>query len=208
VALLNNLPTTLNVDQIFTLCSVYGKVLRAKILYNKRSSALVEFAHPDHAASAAKHLQGCPVYEQTLHIVMSKHNGIKVSNKEPTTEEENLTKDFSSVDTRLHRFSGKGQDAKALSQACPPSAVLHLSNIPSTVAHGEIRALFEPHGPVVNFKPLARKGEGKQDKMMALVELPTPQAAVTALIALHNYPMADDAAKSSGMRVSFTKSTI
>jgi len=201
VTLVNNLPENVTMDMIFTLCSVYGRVDRVKILFNKRSSALVQFAAPSHAESAVKHLLGCPMYDNELHVIISKHAGIATSGK----DSEDLTKDFSTVDPRDHRFAGHSGDPKsekALSQACPPSAVLHLANIAATMSVDEIRNMFTAFGTIVNFKQLPQKPD--QKRVMYLLELSSPKEAVIALLNLHSFVLPDG----NKLKVSFTKSTI
>ena len=60
-----------------------------------------------------------------------------------------LTKDYSN--SPLHRF--KKPDSKNYQNIYPPSATLHLSNIPSTVGDEEITEAFKEKGfPVKAFK--------------------------------------------------------
>ncbi len=47
VILVNNLPDTkISPDVLFTLFGVYGDVMRVKILFNKRDSAMIQYAQP------------------------------------------------------------------------------------------------------------------------------------------------------------------
>ena len=90
-----------------------------------------------------------------------------------------LTKDFSQ--SSLHRFKKPG--SKNYSNIYPPSATLHLSNIPQSVTEEDIRGAFqrETGVQVVNFKFFPK------DRKMALIQLPSVDDAVQALIKMHNY---------------------
>ena len=66
-------------DQIFVLCGIYGDVQRVKILYNKKSSALVEFMSPEQTATCAQFLKDCPFYGKTLHLVISSASSLPLS---------------------------------------------------------------------------------------------------------------------------------
>jgi hypothetical protein len=55
-------------DELFTLFGVYGDVVKVKILYNKKDSALVQFANPQAASSACQHLTNTPWRGRHLHV--------------------------------------------------------------------------------------------------------------------------------------------
>jgi polypyrimidine tract-binding protein 1 len=107
-----------------------------------------------------------------------------------------LTKDYGG--SPLHRFKKPG--SKNYSNIYPPSCTLHLSNIPPTSSEEDIRASFQQNigVPVVNFKFFPK------DRKMALIQLPTTEDAILALIKMHNFQLSD----SSHLRVSFSKSSI
>ncbi|KAF7700277.1 hypothetical protein HF521_003235 [Silurus meridionalis] len=80
----------------------------------------------------------------------------------------------------------------------PPSATLHLSNIPDKVNEEDLRLLFSNSGGTVKaFKFF-------QDRKMALLQMSTVEEAIQALIDLHSYDMG----RGHRLRVSFSKSTI
>ena len=87
-----------------------------------------------------------------------------------------LTKDYSN--SPLHRFKKPG--SKNYSNIYPPSATLHLSNIPASVSEEQIREAFATNLPptcqVQNFKFFPK------DRKMALIQLPSIEDSVVALI--------------------------
>ena len=106
-----------------------------------------------------------------------------------------LTKDY--TNTPLHRF--KTPHSKNYNNICPPSATLHLSNIPEQVEGDEIQLAFENENLTVTaFKFFAN------NRKMALIQMGSVEEAVVGLVKLHNYQLSDNA----HLRVSFTKSVI
>jgi polypyrimidine tract-binding protein 2 len=97
----------------------------------------------------------------------------------------------------LHRFKKPG--SKNYQNIYPPSPTLHLSNIPSGVEEEDLKKAFLN----INVTVQAFKFFPK-DRKMALVQLPTVDDAITALVQLHNYQLSE----TSHLRVSFSKSTI
>ena len=81
----------------------------------------------------------------------------------------------------------------------PPSATLHLSNIPPNITEQYLLEAFTQH----NLHPVAFKFFPKDHKM-ALLQLPTVEESLDGLIALHNFKLAENA----HLRVSFSKSGI
>ncbi|XP_065904564.1 polypyrimidine tract-binding protein 2-like [Dysidea avara] len=193
VVLVSNLnEKMINNYGLFILFGCYGDVLRVKILYNKKDSALIQFAEAFQAHSAMLHLNGVPFHGKQLHLSMSKYSSVQMPRD--GSSEVGLTKDYS--DSSLHRFRRPG--SKNLHHIHAPTEVLHISNIPSDTDEDELRKLFDEHGTVVNFKFF------ESNRRMALVEMSTVEESVTALIAVHNYSISP----SAHLRVSFTKSTI
>ncbi|KAJ8305303.1 hypothetical protein KUTeg_015848 [Tegillarca granosa] len=105
-----------------------------------------------------------------------------------------LTKDF--TNSPLHRFKRPG--SKNCQNIFPPSAVLHLSNIPPNISEDFLTDAFAEHGVVKAFKFFPK------DRKMALIQMGSVDEAVNSLIAMHNYPLSD----TNHLRVSFSKSTI
>merc|ERR1711957_885858 len=91
VVLVNHLPADrINTDVLFTLFGVYGDVMRVKILYNKRDTAMIQFNTPLQASAAAQNLNGCPLHGQSILVNSSKHTEIKLP-REAGGDSANLT---------------------------------------------------------------------------------------------------------------------
>nr|XP_022313489.1 polypyrimidine tract-binding protein 1-like isoform X8 [Crassostrea virginica] len=180
-------------DALFTLFGVYGDVHRVKILFNKKDNALVQMAEPHQAQLAIAHLDKVKVWGKSIRVTQSKHTLVQMP-KEGQPQDAGLTKDF--TNSPLHRFKRPG--SKNCQNIFPPSTVLHLSNIPPNIEEDFITEAFQEHGQVKAFKFFPK------DRKMALIQMASVDEAVTALIAMHNYPLSD----TNHLRVSFSKSTI
>ena len=180
-------------DHLFTLFGVYGDVHRVKILFNKKDTALIQMAEPHQALLAMNHLDKVKLWGKSLRVMPSKHTQVQLPKE--GQPDAGLTKDFSS--SSLHRFKKPG--SKNYSNIYPPSATLHLSNIPSSVEEDDLRNAFANIGLQVQAFKFFPK-----DRKMALVQLSTVDDAVMGLIKLHNYQLSE----TSHLRVSFSKSTI
>ncbi|XP_064416098.1 polypyrimidine tract-binding protein 2 isoform X8 [Latimeria chalumnae] len=176
-----------------SLLGVYGDVQRVKILYNKKDSALIQMADGNQAQLAMSHLNGQKMYGKIIRVTLSKHQTVQLPRE--GLDDQGLTKDFSN--SPLHRFKKPG--SKNFQNIFPPSATLHLSNIPPSVTEDDLRTLFANTGGTVKaFKFFQR------DHKMALLQMGTVEEAIQALIDLHNYNLGEN----HHLRVSFSKSTI
>ncbi|KAG5672552.1 hypothetical protein PVAND_002672 [Polypedilum vanderplanki] len=180
-------------DALFTLFGVYGDVQRVKILYNKKDSALIQMAEPHQAYLAMTHLDKLRIWSKQIRVMASKHQAVQLPKE--GQPDAGLTRDYSQ--NPLHRFKKPG--SKNYQNIYPPSATLHLSNIPATVTEEEIREAFSSNG----FEVKAFKFFPKDHKM-ALLQLSSIEEAVQALIKMHNHQLSE----SNHLRVSFSKSNI
>lgn len=180
-------------DALFTLFGVYGDVQRVKILYNKKDSALVQLAEPHQAHLAITHMDKLKVFGKNIRVMLSKHQSVQMPKE--GQPDAGLTKDYSQ--SPLHRFKKPG--SKNYQNIYPPSSTLHLSNIPATVNEDDIKDAFTKNGFTVKAFKFFPK-----DKKMALIQLPSMEEAVIALIKMHNYQLSE----SNHLRVSFSKSSI
>jgi len=180
-------------DHLFILFGVYGDVHRVKILFNKKDTALIQMAEPHQALLAMNHLDKVKLWGKAMRVMPSKHTQVQLPKE--GQPDAGLTKDFSS--SSLHRFKKPG--SKNYSNIYPPSATLHLSNIPSSVEEDDLRNAFANIGLQVQAFKFFPK-----DRKMALVQLATVDDSVVGLIKLHNYQLSE----TSHLRVSFSKSTI
>ncbi|XP_058269923.1 polypyrimidine tract-binding protein 2b isoform X2 [Hemibagrus wyckioides] len=179
-------------QSLFTLFGVYGDVQRVKILYNKKDSALIQMTDGNQAQLAMSHLNGQKMYGKIIRVTLSKHQTVQLPRE--GLDDQGLTKDF--INSPLHRFKKPG--SKNFQNIFPPSATLHLSNIPEKVDEEDLRLLFSNSGGTVKaFKFF-------QDRKMALLQMSTVEEAIQSLIDLHSYDMG----RGHRLRVSFSKSTI
>jgi len=189
VLLVSNLhPDKVTADKLFMLFGVYGDVMRAKILYNKRDTALIQFATSQQASTAQMHLNHLQLYDKEILVSISKH--IEISLPRGDGEEAGkLTKDFSG--SPIHRFKGRVRNVNA------PSQVLHVSSLPERCTEEQLRKLFgqyQSSTPSVQFF--------KNNRKMAYVKMESLQCALEALMNLHNYKLED-----RYIRVSFSPKT-
>ncbi|NXF45395.1 PTBP3 protein, partial [Oceanites oceanicus] len=194
VLLVSNLnPEAITPDGLFILFGVYGDVQRVKIMFNKKENALVQMVDATQAQLAISHLDGQRLYGRVLHVTLSKYQTVQLLRE--GQEDHGLTKDYSN--SHLHRFKNPG--SKNFQNIFPPSATLHLSNIPRSITADDLKQLFANTGSTVKdfrFFP--------KDCKMALIQLGSVEEAVHALIELHDH----DLGERHHLRVSFSKSTI
>ena len=127
-------------DHLFILFGVYGDVHRVKILFNKKDTALIQMAEPHQAMLAMNHLDKVKLWGKIIRVMPSKHTTVQLPKE--GQPDAGLTKDYSS--SSLHRFKKPG--SKNYSNIYPPSATLHLSNIPSTVEEEDLKTAFSNIG--------------------------------------------------------------
>uniref|UniRef100_A0A4W3JVX0 Polypyrimidine tract-binding protein 1 n=1 Tax=Callorhinchus milii TaxID=7868 RepID=A0A4W3JVX0_CALMI len=187
------LVSNLNPEVSATCAGVYGDVHRVKILFNKKENSLVQMADSNQSQLAMSHLNGQRLHGKAMRVTMSKHQTVQLPRE--GQEDQGLTKDYSS--SPLHRFKKPG--SKNFQNIFPPSATLHLSNIPPSVTEDDLKMLFSTtNGMVKGFKFF------QKDRKMALIQMGSVEEAIQALIDLHNH----DLGENHHLRVSFSKSTI
>ncbi|KAM4634291.1 polypyrimidine tract-binding protein 3 isoform 2-T2 [Polymixia lowei] len=194
VLLVSNLnPESVTPHSLFILFGVYGDVHRVKILFNKKENALIQMADSTQAQLAMSHLNGQRLHGKVIRVTVSKHQTVQLPRE--GQEDQGLTKDFSG--SALHRFKKPG--SKNFQNIFPPSATLHLSNIPPSITDDMLKDLFAGMGYTVKAFKFFQK-----DRKMALIQLGSVEEAIQALIDLHNHELGDN----HHLRVSFSKSTI
>ncbi|KAJ8402070.1 hypothetical protein AAFF_G00373050 [Aldrovandia affinis] len=194
VLLVSNLnPDSISPHGLFILFGVYGDVHRVKILFNKKENALIQMADATQAQLAMSHLNGQRLHGKVIRVTISKHQTVQLPRE--GQEDQGLTKDFSG--SPLHRFKKPG--SKNFQNIFPPSATLHLSNIPPSITDDILKDSFASTGYTVKAFKFFQK-----DRKMALIQLGSVEEAIQALIDLHNH----DLGENHHLRVSFSKSTI
>ncbi|XP_073339041.1 polypyrimidine tract-binding protein 1a isoform X1 [Pagrus major] len=194
VLLVSNLnPQSVTPHCLFILFGVYGDVMRVKILFNKKENALIQMSDGTQAQLAMSHLNGQRLHGRDMRVAFSKHTTVQLPRE--GHEDQGLTKDYSN--SPLHRFKKPG--SKNYSNIFPPSATLHLSNIPPSVVEDDLRRLFASSGATVKAFKFFQK-----DRKMALIQMGSVEEAIESLIEFHNH----DLGENHHLRVSFSKSTI
>ncbi|KFP91122.1 Polypyrimidine tract-binding protein 1, partial [Apaloderma vittatum] len=194
VLLVSNLnPEVITPQCLFILFGVYGDVQRVKILFNKKENALVQMADGNQAQLAMSHLNGQKLHGKPIRITLSKHQTVQLPRE--GQEDHGLTKDYGN--SPLHRFKKPG--SKNFQNIFPPSATLHLSNIPPSITEEDLKMLFSSNGGMVKGFKFFQK-----DRKMALIQMGSVEEAIQSLIDLHNH----DLGENHHLRVSFSKSTI
>merc|ERR1711884_409336 len=138
VLLVSNMSETeTECDHLFILFGVYGDVQRVKILFNKKDTALIQMAEPQQAMLAISHLDKCKLWGKVIRVMHSKHTTVQLpKDGQPYA---GLTKDYGN--SGLHRFKKPG--SKNYQNIYPPSATLHLSNIPSSTEEDDLKKAFD-----------------------------------------------------------------
>jgi hnRNP-L/PTB/hephaestus splicing factor len=169
-------------DALFMLFGVYGDVTKVKILYNKRDTAMVQFATSQQAHYATQNLSGCPFLGAVLGVNSSKHREIQMP-KETDEVSLSLTRDYTGHSA--HRYKKKSMiNPKNVN---PPSQVLHISNLHDGATEQELRDIFGAQQPTAGAPPVVEFF--KNNRKMAYVGMASLEDAVTALIGLHSSPL-------------------
>uniref|UniRef100_A0A3Q3JJF6 RRM domain-containing protein n=1 Tax=Monopterus albus TaxID=43700 RepID=A0A3Q3JJF6_MONAL len=190
VLLVSNLNPEVNCVGLVLYCDT---CLFPKILFNKKENALVQMSDGTQAQLAMSHLNGQRLHGRAMRVTLSKHTMVQLPRE--GHEDQGLTKDYSN--SPLHRFKKPG--SKNYSNIFPPSATLHLSNIPPSVVEDDLRRLFASSGATVKAFKFFQK-----DRKMALIQMGSVEEAIESLIEFHNH----DLGENHHLRVSFSKSTI
>ncbi|NWS74820.1 PTBP3 protein, partial [Crotophaga sulcirostris] len=190
VLLVSNLnPEVSLIVMLWISTGLYGDVHRVKILFNKKDNALIQMADAFQALKAISHLNGQKLYGSIMNVTLSKYQTVQLPREGQT---HSLTKDYSN--SPLHRFKKPG--SKSFQNIFPPSATLHLSNIPPSVTADSLKDLFTSTGSTVKAFKFFQKGF-----KMALIQLGSVEEAFHALIELHNR----DLGEKHRLQISFAK---
>lgn len=175
--------------RLFTLFGCFGDVLRIKIMFRKRDTALIQFVDDVHSTSALDHLDGVYVFGKKLRVDYSKHTSVSMPHADADRFEIENTLDFSN--SPLHRYRRRSPQ-----EAVSPCPLLHISGIPMELQRNEnaLVDLFAQYGFVKNFHYL------QNNRKMALIEMGSMDEAIMALLRLDNIAYPD-----SHMRISFSK---
>ncbi|KAL4288728.1 hypothetical protein AHAS_Ahas19G0315200 [Arachis hypogaea] len=181
--LVSNLnPDRIDEDKLFNLFSIYGNIVRIKLLRNKPDHALIQMGDGFQAELAVHFLKGATLFGKRLEVNFSKHPNIT-----PGAD----THEY--ANSNLNRFNRNA--AKNYRYCCSPTKIIHLSTLPQDVTEDEILNLLEEHGTIVNSKVFEMNG-----KKQALVQFETEELATDALVCKHASSLSG-----SVIRISFSQ---
>ncbi|KAL6539902.1 hypothetical protein OROHE_011673 [Orobanche hederae] len=181
--LVSNLnPDKIDEDKLFNLFSIYGNIVRVKLLRNKPDHALVQMGDGFQAELAVHFLKGAMLFGKRLEVNFSKHPNI-------TTGAD--IHDYSN--SSLNRFNRNA--AKNYRYCCSPTKMIHMSTLPQDVTEEDITSHLEEHGTIVSTKLFEMKG-----KKQALVLFDNEEQATEALVCMHATSLGG-----STIRISFSQ---
>ncbi|CAD5182911.1 unnamed protein product [Musa acuminata subsp. malaccensis] len=160
-------PDKIDEDKLFNLFSVYGNIVRIKLLRNKPDHALVQMADGFQAELAVHFLKGALLFGNRLELNFSKYPNITPA---PDTHEY--------AGSSLNRFNNNA--AKNYKYCCSPTKMIHLSSLPQDITEDEILTHLEEHGTIMNTKLFEVNG-----KRQALVMFENEEQATEALVCKH-----------------------
>jgi hypothetical protein len=174
VCVVRDVPERTKAEDLAALFAVYGNVSHVKIRREQNGTAIVEMQDALRCSLAQMNLQRVPVCGRPLEIEVSSLDRSSVG--EP--DEEGVSRDFHDMPTyNRHK-------AHRPAKLYPPSAVLHLSNMPDHTSSDEVLAALRGAGAQVrNFKFL----DGLNH--IAVVHCASLGNAVQVLCAAHNVPI-------------------
>ncbi|CAJ1953164.1 unnamed protein product [Sphenostylis stenocarpa] len=175
-------PDRIDEDKLFNLFSIYGNIVRIKLLRNKPDHALIQMGDGFQAELAVHFLKGGMLFGKRLEVNYSKHANITQGAD---------THEY--VNSNLNRFNRNA--AKNYRYCCSPTKMIHLSTLPQDITEEEIVSLLEEHGTIVNSKVFEMNG-----KKQALVQFETEEQATEALVCKHASPLSG-----SVVRISFSQ---
>ncbi|XP_042390781.1 polypyrimidine tract-binding protein homolog 3-like isoform X1 [Zingiber officinale] len=175
-------PDKIDEDKLFNLFSMYGNIIRIKLLRNKPDHALVQMEDGFQAELAVHFLKGSLLFGKRLELNFSKYPSIT-----PASD----THEYAS--SSLNRFNNNA--VKNYKYCCSPTKMIHLSSLPQDITEEEILSHLEEHGTVVNTKLFEVNG-----KKQALVLFEDEAQATEALVCKHASSIAR-----SVIRISFSQ---
>nr|GEU60460.1 polypyrimidine tract-binding protein homolog 3 [Tanacetum cinerariifolium] len=175
-------PDMIDEDKLFNLFSLYGNIVRIKLLRNKPDHALIQMGDGFQAELAVHFLKGSTLFGKRLEVNYSKHPNITMGAE---------THEY--LNSNLNRFNRNA--AKNYRYCCSPTKMIHLSTLPQDVTEEDIVSHLEEHGNIVNSKVFEMNG-----KKQALVLFENEEEATEALVCKHATTLGD-----SMIRISFSQ---
>jgi len=166
-------------DDLAALFAVYGNVVRVKIMFKARHSALVQLGDLAQCRLAQQHLSKLPLHGKELQVEMSKGGQIPPAREKDgdgSEYEAPLTKDYTDQPLLYARHKSDRPQ-----KSFPPGTTLHVSNMPDNTSEQEIRQLLEMVGcEIVGFRFL-----DAELHHIAVVTCASLENAVNTLVRAH-----------------------
>ncbi|XP_047095091.1 polypyrimidine tract-binding protein homolog 3-like isoform X2 [Lolium rigidum] len=156
-----------NEDTLFNLFSLYGNIVRIKVLRNKPDHALVEMADGFQSELAVHYLKGAMLFGNKLEVNYSKYPTIT-----PSADAHEYT------NSSLNRFNSNV--VKNYRHCCAPTKMIHISALSQDISEDAILTHVSEHGSVVGTKLFEVNG-----KRQALVLFESEEEATEALVSKH-----------------------
>jgi len=216
-----------NPDILFTLFGVYGDVLRVKIMFNRKDTALIQYQLHSGAELACQNLNGISLFGKPLKVNFSKHQHVAIP-KESSAEADNLTKDYTGHPLHrfrvtlfvffLNKFSYISLHRIQIVNIALTSSLLEICytfTIYLLISlKNKLLLSLDSMALSLDLNSLSMKMKilschsltffSRNNRKMALLQMSSVDEAVHALVFLHGYPIAEG----SSIRVSFSKSKI
>ncbi|AQK93570.1 Polypyrimidine tract-binding protein homolog 3 [Zea mays] len=154
-------------DKLFNLFSLYGNIVRIKILRNKPDHALVEMADGLQAELAVHYLKGSILFGKKLEVNYSKYPNIT-----PAPDAHDY------LNSSINRFNSNV--VKNYRHCCSPTKMIHISALPQDISEEAILNHVSEHGTVLNTKLFEVNG-----KRQALILFKSEEEATEALVSKH-----------------------
>lgn len=163
--LVSNLnPDRIDEDKLFNMFSLYGNIVRIKLLRNKPDHALVQMSDGFQAELAVHFLKGAMLFGKRMDVNFSRYPNIT-----PGAD----THEY--LNSNLNRFNRNA--AKNYRYCCSPTKMIHISTLPQDITEDDTLNHLEEHGTILNTKIFETNG-----KKQALVLFESEEQATEALV--------------------------
>ncbi|KAL8271605.1 hypothetical protein Esti_004461 [Eimeria stiedai] len=205
VIIVYNIPPPVTIQMLFNLFSLYGIVLRIKILKERPDTALIQYSVPFYATIAQCLMMGAICEGQALQVTLSRNKEVRLPPAPITAtsdsagfEDEKRTVAFTMKD---QRYGGEDME-KYVKGACRPTKTVFVANVHEDASADEVSALFKRFGAVLKFTFKKPKNEASKTKL-CIMELESEERALSAIMHLHNHEL-----MGRYLKVAFSKSII
>eukprot|EP00919_Chromeraceae_sp_WS-2016_P051150 GHVR01121341.1.p1 GENE.GHVR01121341.1~~GHVR01121341.1.p1 ORF type:complete len:535 (+),score=100.76 GHVR01121341.1:37-1641(+) len=185
VVMAHHLPQdTITPLQLFNLFSIYGPVVRVRVLHNKPDAAMIQFSDPFWANIAlfflnSSNLRGS---DDSMQLVFSKNKEVKPAG---TGDNSSCAKvmSFTSRDQRYRYQDSYESSLRIARNACYPTNTVFVANLPDSADEEMVTELFNQYAAVQSVTMLPCKAGSKAQ--MAQVTFSSPVDATECILRGH-----------------------